>query len=101
MGYGVLVGMGVGDWTINGVGTGVLVGIGNRVAVAVGGSETWDVGAGVGVGSDCSHASSATASTRLNTKIPSKDAVLDCTDIEMKLRARPRKGLDWLIRINR
>ena len=97
----MLVGMGVGDWTINGVGTGVLVGIAKRVAVAVGGSETSDVGAGVGVGSDCSHASSATASTRLNTKIPSKDVVLGCTDAEMKVRVRLRKGLDSLTRINR
>ena len=96
----MLVGMGVGDWTINGVGTGVLVGIGKRVEVAVGGSETSDVGAGVGVGSGCSHASSATASTRLNTKMPSKGAVLSCTDAEMKIRVRLRKGLDCLIRIN-
>ena len=97
----MLVGTGVGDWTINGVGTGVLVGMAKRVAVAVGGSETSDVGAGVGVGSDCSHASSATANTRLNTKMPSKDAVLDCADAEMKFRVRLRKGLDSLTRINR
>lgn len=44
---------------------------------------SWSVG--VAVGSGCSHASSATASVRLNTKVPSKDAILDCLDTEMRI----------------
>ena len=61
VGCGVLVGIGVCDWMINGVVTGVLVGIGKRVAVVVAGSETWEVGAGDGVGSACLHANNAPA----------------------------------------
>ena len=90
----MLVGAGVG--MIIGAGVTVYVGRGGCVGVAV------EVGCTVvvGVGSGCSHASSATASTRLDTKMPSKDAVLGCIDAEMKIRVRLRKGLDSLARIN-
>ena len=52
----------------------------------------WTIG--VGVGSACSQARSATASARLSTKAPTMDAVLDCADAETIARVSLRKPLE-------